>query len=164
MPINTVAERLEEQWVVLDGNAGSRTNYYDTMNKRWITFDGISFPDSQTAVLTDSSHGSDYDLQVNWSMAGDKPDVSFAFTPRRDGNYVIGYQSFTTETVSGINEVLNGFRSHAKMVGTVESTSLRELSAPMSLVEKNDGSGNPLTYGIFVPSGSFRLNLNRREV
>ena len=38
------------------------------------------------------------------------------------------------------------------MVGTVESTSLRELSAPMSLVEKNDGSGNPLTYGVFVPS------------
>lgn len=73
-------------------------------------------------------------------MSGDKPDVSFAFTPRRDGNYVIGYQSFTTEQISGINDVLNGFRSHAKVVGSVESTSLRELSAPMSLVEKNDGS------------------------
>lgn len=152
MPINNVSERLEEQWVLLDGNAGSRTNYYDTMNKRWITFDGIHFPDSHTAVLTDSMHGSDYDFEVNWSMAGDKPDVSFTFTPRRDGNYVIGYQSFTTEQITGINEVLNGFRSHAKMVGTVESTSLRELSAPMSLVEKNDSAGNPLTYGVFVPS------------
>ncbi|KQX51669.1 golvesin C-terminal-like domain-containing protein [Paenibacillus sp. Root444D2] len=152
VPINNTAERLEEQWVLLDGNAGSRTNYYDTMNKRWITFDGIHFPDSHTAVLTDSLHGSDYDLQVNWSMSGDKPDVSFAFTPRRDGNYVIGYQSFTTELISGVNEVLNGFRSHAKMVGSVESTSLRELSAPMSLVEKNDGAGNALTYGVFVPS------------
>ncbi|WP_405174164.1 hypothetical protein MHI27_15970 [Paenibacillus sp. FSL H8-0261] len=152
VPVNNVAERLEEQWVLLDGNSGSLTNYYDTMNKRWITFDEIDFPDSHTAILTDSSHGSDYDLQVNWSMSGDKPDVSFAFTPRRDGNYVIGYQSFTTEQISGVNEVLNGFRSHAKMVGSVESTSLRELSAPMSLVEKNDGSGNPLTYGVFVPS------------
>lgn len=104
---------------------GSLTNYYDTMNKRWITFDEIDFPDSHKAILTDSSHGSDYDLQVNWSMSGDKPDVSFAFTPRRDGNYVIGYQSFTTEQISGVNEVLNGFRSHAKMVGSVESTSLR---------------------------------------
>ncbi|MGO4270648.1 hypothetical protein AB4Z22_12490, partial [Paenibacillus sp. TAF58] len=41
VPINNVTERLEEQWVLLDGNAGSRANYYDTMNKRWITFDGI---------------------------------------------------------------------------------------------------------------------------
>lgn len=150
--VNSVAERLEEQWVLFDGNAGQRTNYYDTMNKRWITFDGVTFPDGQTAVLTDSSHVSDYDFQVNWSMAEDRPEVSYDFTPRKDGNYVIGYQSFTTESTSSVNEVLSGFRSHAKMIGTVESTGLWEMTAPMSLVEKNDSTGAAYSYGVFVPS------------
>ncbi|MEK3913783.1 hypothetical protein NSU08_21350 [Paenibacillus sp. FSL H7-0331] len=157
VPVNNVPERLEEQWVLLDGNAGSQANYYDTMNKRWITFDSIDFPNSHTAVLTDSLHGSDYDLQVNWSMSANKPEVSFAFTPRRDGNYVIGYQSFTAELISDVNEVLNGFRSHAKMIGSVESTGLRELTAPMSLVEKNKGTENAVSYGVFVPSAELPL-------
>lgn len=48
--------------IITRADAGSLANYYDTMNKRWITFDEIDFPDSHTAILTDSSHGSDYDL------------------------------------------------------------------------------------------------------
>jgi hypothetical protein len=157
VPTNTVPERLEEQWVILDGDAGQRTNYYDTMNKSWVAFDSIQFPDGQTAILTDSSHTSDYDFQVTWSLAQSKPDLSYDFTPRRDGNYVVGYQSFTVETAASVNEVLSGFKSHAKMIGTVESTGLWELTAPMSLVEKNDGEGAAYTYGVFVPSDELPL-------
>ncbi|CAG7657587.1 Ig-like domain-containing protein [Paenibacillus allorhizosphaerae] len=157
VPAHSSAERLEEQWVVFDGDAGKRTNYYETMNYRWITFDRVDFPDSQTAVLTDSSHVSDYDFRVSWSMAGSRPDLSYDFTPRRDGNYVIGYQSFTAEKTAAVNEVLSGFRSHAKMVGTVESTGLWELTAPMSLVEKNDGADAAYTYGVFLPSDELPL-------
>ncbi|MFK7695564.1 hemoblobin-interacting domain-containing protein [Paenibacillus sp. HJGM_3] len=157
VPVNTPAERLEEQWVLLDGDAGQRTNYYATMNTSWITFDRIEFLDGQTAVLTDSAHASEYDLQVNWSLAKMTPEVSFSFTPRRTGNYVVGYQSFTTESVAGVNEVLSGFRSHAKMVGTVESTGLWELTAPMSLVEKAGDGGAALTYGVFAPSQELPL-------
>ncbi|MFE5323767.1 hypothetical protein ACFQ88_34320 [Paenibacillus sp. NPDC056579] len=155
--VNTEAERLEEQWVLLDGNAGSRSDYYSTMNKRWITFDGIEFPDGQTATLTDSLHASDYDLQVKWSLAGDRPELAYSFTPRRDGNYVIGYQSFTAESASAVNEVLSGFKSHAKMIGTVESIGLWELTAPMSLVEKNDDTGASFTYGVFIPAKELPL-------
>ncbi|MEK8129127.1 hypothetical protein WMW72_14575 [Paenibacillus filicis] len=154
---NTVPERLEEQWVILDGDAGLRSNYYNTMNKSWVTFDGIEFTGSQTVVLTDSSHESDYSFSVTWSMEHDKPEVSYAFTPRRDGNYVIGYQSFTAEASTEVKEVLSGFKSHAKMVGTVESVGLWQLTAPMGLVEKADGNGGALTYGVFVPSGELPL-------
>lgn len=157
IPANTVPERLEEQWVILDGDAAQQTNYYETMNKSWVTLDSIQFPDGQTAVLTDSSHGEDYDFQATWSMTQDKPDVSYAFTPRRDGSYVIGYQSFTAEAPAAVNEVLSGFKSHAKMIGTVESTGLWELTAPMSLVEKNNGNGSAFTYGVFVPADELPL-------
>lgn len=157
VPVNTVEERLEEQWVLLEGDAGQRSNYYETMNKSWITFDSIQFPDSHTAVLTDSAHAADYDFQITWSLAGDRPELAYHFTPRRSGNYVIGLQAFTSEERTAVKEVLSGFKSHAKMIGTVESTGLWELTAPMSLVEKNGSAGEALTYGIFVPSQELPL-------
>lgn len=157
IPVNTEAERLEEQWVLLDGNSGKRSNYYETMSSRWVTFDSVSFPDAQTAVLTDSSTPDKYDFQVTWSLADSEPEIAYSFTPHSDGHYVIGYQSFTAEPLNQISEVLNGFRSHAKMIGTVESTGLWELTAPMSLVEKNGGGSGAFTYGLFVPAEELPL-------
>jgi len=154
---NSPAERLEEQWVLLDGNSGSRSDYYSTMNKNWIEFETIEFIDGRTAVLTDTSRPGDYDLQVVWSLASRRPELQFSFTPRRDGNYVVGYQSFTSEPSSAVNEMLSGFRSHAKMAGTVESIGLWELTSPMSLIEKNDAAGAAYTYGVFVPAAELPL-------
>ncbi|MBB6731252.1 hypothetical protein [Cohnella zeiphila] len=158
VPANTPQERLDEQWVLLDGDAGQRTNYYDTMNKTWITFDSVQITDGKTAVLSDSSHSADYDFEATWSLAKDRPEVSYSFTPRRAGHYVIGYQSFTSEAEADVDEVLSGYKSHAKMIGTAESTGLWQLTAPMSLVEKRDGDGNPLTYGVFVSAEELPLD------
>lgn len=157
IPVHTEAERLEEQWVLLEGNSGKRSNYYETMTPRWITFDSVQFPDAHTAVLTDASSPGKYGFEVTWSLAGGEPDVSYAFTPHADGHYVIGYQSFTAERQEDVTEVLSGFRSHAKMIGTVESTGLWELTAPMSLVQKNSAGNEPLTYGLFVPAEELPL-------
>lgn len=150
-------ERLDEQWVLLNGSSGDRANYYDTMPYDWITFDGIELLDDKTVILTDSSHPDRYDFQVTWSLAAERPTLSYAFTPQTDGNYVIGYQSFTTERAADITEVLSGARNRAKMTGTVESTGLWELTAPMSLVEKPDASGSPFTYGLFIPAEQLPL-------
>ncbi|MDR6878821.1 cadherin-like beta sandwich domain-containing protein [Bacillus sp. 3255] len=150
-------ERLEEQWVLLNGSAGDRANYYDTMPYDWLTFDGFELQDDKTVILTDSSRPDRYDFQVTWSLAAERPILSYAFTPRTDGNYVIGYQSFTTERRADVTEVLSGARNRAKMTGTVESTGLWELTAPMSLVEKPDASGSPFTYGLFIPAKQLPL-------
>lgn len=156
-PMNSVPERLEEQWVLFGGSFGERSNYYDSMDYTWVLFDGFSMPDSQTVVLTDSRNSSQYDFSVTWSLAGPRPVISYAYTPKTSGNYVVGYQSFTTEDLADVSEVLSGARNHAKMAGTAESTGLWELTAPMSLVEKKNAAGNPVTYGLYIPSEQLPL-------
>ncbi|MGG1554219.1 cadherin-like beta sandwich domain-containing protein [Paenibacillus ferrarius] len=162
MLLNSAPERLEEQWVVLNGDSADRAHYYDTMDNNWITFDGFSMPDDHTVVLTDTADADRFSFTVTWSMADSgtgngRPAISYAFTPVKDGNYVIGYQSFTAENVSDVSEVLSGGRNRAKMAGTVESTGLWELTAPMSLVEKKLGTGDAFTYGVYVPAEELPL-------
>jgi hypothetical protein len=155
--LNSEAERLEEQWVILDGDNGDRVNYYDSMHAEWVLFDGFARLDDQTAVLTDSRFPDRYDFAVTWSLAGERPEITYAFTPRADGNYVVGYQSFTAESLADVSEVLSGARNRAKAVGTVESTGLWELTAPMALVEKKDAADMPYTYGLYVPADRLPL-------
>lgn len=161
--LNDVNERLEEQWVVLSGDSADRAHYYSTMDTDWITFDGFSMPDERTVVLTDTLHADRFALSVTWSLADDngagsgRPTASYAFTPVATGHYVVGYQSFTAENLSDVSEVLSGARNHAKMVGTVESTGLWQLTSPMSLVEKKLASGEALTYGVYVPAEGLPL-------
>ncbi|WP_158289343.1 cadherin-like beta sandwich domain-containing protein [Paenibacillus flagellatus] len=157
VPMNAESERLEEQWVLLEGESGDRTNYYDTMTPEWVLFNGFAKTDDRTVVLTDSRHPDRYGFSVVWSLAGERPRLAYDFTPRQDGNYVIGYQSFTEEPLADVSEVLSGARNRAKMVGTVESTGLWELTAPMALVEKKDAAGNPRTYGVYVPADRLPL-------
>ncbi|GAA3400997.1 cadherin-like beta sandwich domain-containing protein [Paenibacillus hodogayensis] len=156
-PMNNENERLEEQWVVLGGASGDRADYYETMDADWTAFDSFSMPDAQTVVLADTSHSDRYALTVTWSLAGARPLIEYALTPVASGQYVVGYQSFTAESLSDVSEVLSGARNHAKMAGTVESTGLWELTAPMSLVEKKTPAGDPFTYGLYIPSAQLPL-------
>ena len=157
VPVNTAPDRLEEQWVILNGSAGDRANYYDTMDYEWVTFDSFTMPDDKTVVLSDTRYPDRYAFNVTWSLTGDRPVVSYAFTPQQDGHYVIGYQGFTAENAADVTEVLSGARNRAKMTGTVESTGLWELTAPMSLVEKRNAAGSPFTYGLYIPAEELPL-------
>ncbi|CAG7652198.1 cadherin-like beta sandwich domain-containing protein [Paenibacillus allorhizosphaerae] len=154
--LNTPQERLHEQWVVLTGTGGSRSNYYETMTPDWVTFNEFSQLDANTVQLRDTRNPDKYTLKVTWSLAKAKPEVTYELTPGRDGDYIVGYQSFTSEDESAVQEVLSGARNHAKMTGNVESTGLYELTSPMALVEKPI-EGASYTYGIYIPAAQLPL-------
>ncbi|MFE5321546.1 cadherin-like beta sandwich domain-containing protein [Paenibacillus sp. NPDC056579] len=156
VPVHGQAERLEEQWVVLSGASGSRLNYYETMTPVWVLPGQIRQMDAQTVELTDTEHADQFDFKVNWSLASQTPQISLEFVPKATGDYVIGYQSFTEEKLETVTEVLSGGRNRAKVVGTVESTGLWELTAPLALVEK-PGTNGPLTYGVYIPASELPL-------
>ncbi len=155
-PVHGQAERLEEQWVVLSGASGDRSNYYESMNAIWVLPDQIRQVDAQTVELIDSAHAEQFDFKVSWSLASHTPQLSLDFVPKASGDYVVGYQSFTEEKLENITEVLSGGRNRAKMAGTVEATGLWELTAPLGLVEKQGTSG-PLTYGVYIPASELPL-------
>lgn len=150
LPATSQARRFDEQWIVLSGEEGSAADYYASMTNNWVAFDSIRQVGARTVELRSVASGI-YDLVVRWNLDGDNPELHWTITAGKAQHYVVGYQSFDTQTVDTVDEVLCGARQHAKVIEDAQALGAWELFAPMSLVERKINT-TPVTLGVYTPS------------
>lgn len=142
--------RFDEQWLVLTGDEGSPNDYYSTMTPNWVAFDSLRQVGARTVELHGTAPGV-YHLTVRWNLDGDNPELHWTLEAgSRSMHYVVGYQSFDTQTVDAIDEVLCGTRQHARVIEDAQSLGAWELMAPMSLTQRTIAD-TPVTLGVYVP-------------
>jgi len=158
--LNTPAQRFDPQWVVFRGKL-NRNNYYAAAGKHWVNFTGFNLIDGRNAELT-ATDGSLHTLKVRFSLDRPHPELHLTLTPKTSGHHVAGFQAFSPETTSTINEVLCGPMLHAKVTGSVASQGALRLSAPISMVERNAGA-DAWSFGVFVPASEIVFEHEQRK-
>lgn len=148
--VNTAAERFGDQWLILRGHRGSAADYYGTMCVCWVTFDDLDVKGDRCIELrgTDQGFG---DFRLTWDLDGARPRLTYRLTAAESADHVIGYQSFTGQALTAVEEVLCGPLQHAKVVLGRAATPTWKLTGPFSLTQRRI-SGRPLTVGVFVPA------------
>lgn len=144
------AQRFDEQWLVLTGESGNPSDYYQSMSPAWVTFDELRKLNRSTVELKSRPPGGT-ELTVRWSVQRGFPEAQYTVTAVRDEDVVVGYQAFEALPDDEALEVLCGSRQHARVIEGANALGAWELFAPMSLVER-ELSGRNVTRGVFIPA------------
>lgn len=145
-------ERFDEQWVVIEGDAGFLTggNYYPSGTPHWLAAQRLTGHGNRHVELTAAIDGV-LDLRIRWQLTDTGPVAEWSLTVHRDGGYVVGYQSGTRHPDEDVSEVLCGSQQHARVIGEPTAKLAWELFAPMALIEREVDGGH-LTTGVHVPA------------
>ncbi|SEE94200.1 hypothetical protein [Ruania alba] len=152
IPATDPESRFDEQWVVLVGSGGSKTNYYASMTPYWLALDEIELLSDTSARLT-TSLDLGFDIAVTWKVDGDNPVAEWTITASTDDHHIVAYQAMDVARFENVEEVLCGLLQHARVVEGAESLNASELFAPMSLVQQTVGE-QVWTTGVYLPSES----------
>lgn len=143
-----------DDWALLSGEHGRRTDLTGSLDRRRPVFDRVEVLGDRAIRLHGGAGGYDA-VSVEWSLAGTHPLATVRFVPTTAGHHVVVHRAFGPagfDGIDGVEEVLCGPLQHARMVRGPEFLGASELTVPLALTEV-DG----WTRGIVVPADALEF-------